>query len=345
MFEWSLPVWGDAAVFGAAAAAIGVAGTKSARYADQIADRTGLGEAITGMVLLGLITALPGLVASVVAALKGYPNLAIANAMGGIAIQSGALAFADVVYQKANLEHAAASIVNVMQTVILVLLLALTLAAFPSPNLTLGHVHPMTVILVLAAGAGWWLVLRTSEEPMWSPRRTAETVEDVPDPVNIALSLRKLAVQLLAAATITILGGAVVAEAAENLVTKTAIPEIVVGGLFMAVATSLPELVTSIAAVRRGALTLAVSNIVGGNFFDVLFVAAADVAYVHGSLYHGRGVGNHEMLLTALTVLMNLVLLLGLIYRQKHGPANIGFESITMLILYISGFLVLALAM
>jgi cation:H+ antiporter len=137
----------------------------------------------------------------------------------------------------------------------------------------------------------------------------------------------------------------VVAEAAENLVTKTAIPEIVVGGLFMAVATSLPELVTSIAAVRRGALTLAVSNIVGGNFFDVLFVAAADVAYVHGSLYHGRGVGNHEMLLTALTVLMNLVLLLGLIYRQKHGPANIGFESITMLILYISGFLVLALAM
>ncbi|NIQ53654.1 MAG: sodium:calcium antiporter, partial [Gemmatimonadetes bacterium] len=39
------------------------------------------------------------------------------------------------------------------------------------------------------------------------------------------------------------------------------------------------------AAVRQGALTLAVSDIVGGNFFDVLFVAAADLAFLQGSIY------------------------------------------------------------
>lgn len=53
----------------------------------------------------------------------------------------------------------------------------------------------------------------------------------------------------------TAASGAAVAETAENLVEPTALPDAVVGALVMAVATSLPELETSIAAARDGALT------------------------------------------------------------------------------------------
>ena len=126
---------------------------------------------------------------------------------------------------------------------------------------------------------------------------------------------------------------------------ESVLPEVVVGGLFMALATSLPELTTSIAAVRRGAVTLAVSDIVGGNFFDVLFVAAADIAYLEGSLFHAPAVGFREIFLTAFTVLLNVILLTGLIYRQKRGPGNIGFESLLMLLLYLAGYLIIVLAM
>jgi cation:H+ antiporter len=105
--------------------------------------------------------------------------------------------------------------------------------------------------------------------------------------------------------------------------------------------TSLPELVTTVAAVRRGALTLAVSDIVGGNFFDVLFVVAADLVYFGGSLFHGEGVGRRDVFVAGLTILLNVVLLLGLLYRQRRGPGNIGFESVLLLVLYIGGFLVL----
>ena len=52
--------------------------------------------------------------------------------------------------------------------------------------------------------------------------------------------------------------------------------------LMTAVATSLPELVTTLAAVRRGAAQLAVGGIIGGNAFDVLFLSASDVAYRDG---------------------------------------------------------------
>jgi cation:H+ antiporter len=103
----------------------------------------------------------------------------------------------------------------------------------------------------------------------------------------------------------------------------------------------LPELVTTIAAVRRGALTLAVSDIVGGNFFDVLFVFAADLVYLKGSLYHAPGVGDREVFLTALAITLNIILLTGLMYRQRSGPANIGFESVMMLVMYACGFVIL----
>ena len=112
--------------------------------------------------------------------------------------------------------------------------------------------------------------------------------------------------------------------------------------LLSGLVTSLPELVTTLAAVRRGALTLAVSDIVGGNFFDVLFIFAADIAFIHGSLYHADGVGMREVFLLALTLLLSAVLLLGLLYRQRRGPANIGFESVLMLAIYVLGYLALS---
>lgn len=344
MFEISIPLWGDVVLFVAAAAVIGVAGVASASFADRLADRTGLGEALTGTVLLGFLTALPGLAASVAAALKGLPVLAIGNAIGGVAVQTAALAAADVAYTRANLEHAAASAANMMQSCMLVLLIVLVLVGLSGPNVTVLHVHPATLALLVTAAFAFWLVYRTRDEPMWQPVQTEETVRDVPHDGHLQESLPRLALGLFGAASLTALAGVFVSEAAENLVAKTKIPEAIVGGLFMAVATSLPELVTSIAAVRRGALTLAVSDIVGGNFFDVLFVAAADAVYLSGSLYHGPGIGNREVFLTSITILLNIVLLTGLIYRQKHGPANIGFESVLMLVIYLGGFIVMALS-
>ena len=168
---------------------------------------------------------------------------------------------------------------------------------------------------------------------------------DEPEPANQRERLSRLLVGLVVAAGLTGVSGAFTAETAENIVQKTGLPEAVVGGLFMAVATSLPGLVTSVAAVRRGALTLAVSDVVGGNFFDVLFVAGADLVYLHGSIYHAKGVGLPEIFLTSVTILMNVVLMAGLVFRQKRGPGNIGFESVLMIVLYLTGFFIMTLAM
>lgn len=343
MLQLELPIWGDIAVFVAGALAIGIAGTKLAGLADRLADRTGLGEAITGALLLGFITALPGVTASVTAAVGGYPALSISNALGGIAVQTAFLAVGDIFHPRTNLEHAAASVPNLMQVIVLISLITLVLLALSGPDFTIAHVHPVTVILFVVAGFGFRLVYRSRKKPMWKPERTPHTVEDVPEPEARHESLPGLFLAIVPTAAIVLASGAIVAETAGNLAEETGISQSVMGGLFTAVATSLPELVTTVAAVRRGALTLAVSDIVGGNFFDVLFVFAADLVYLRGSLYHAPGVGRREGFLTAMALLLNVTLLLGLLYRQRRGPANIGFESILMLVVCVGGFLIVGL--
>ncbi|QDT28807.1 putative calcium/sodium:proton antiporter [Gimesia panareensis] len=342
MIDLNLPLWGDVTVFLLAALVIGVSGVKLAEYADRLADRTGLGEAITGTIMLGLITALPGLAASVTAALQGHAVLALSNAMGGIAFQTTVLAFADVMHRKANLEHAAASATTMMQTIMLILLISIVLLGLGSPDVVVGSVHPATLLLLAGAGMAFWLSYRVSEQPMWHPRHTSETVLDQPAPGSQNERLWLLWTGLVVMGLLTLVSGSLVAEAAGNIQDKTDLSAPIIGGLLMAGATSLPELVTCLAAVKRGALTLAVSDVVGGNFFDVLFIAAADFAFLSGSLYHAPGVGTREILLTTITLLLNVILLSGLIYRQKHGPGNIGFESVLMLLVYFTGFVVLS---
>ena len=73
-------------IFSICALVIAIAGTRITRVVDQLADRTGLGEATAGAVLLGAATSLSGSVLSVTAAYRGHPELAVSNALGGIAV-------------------------------------------------------------------------------------------------------------------------------------------------------------------------------------------------------------------------------------------------------------------
>jgi cation:H+ antiporter len=116
------------------------------------------------------------------------------------------------------------------------------------------------------------------------------------------------------------------------------ISDTAVGVLMTAVATSLPELITTLAAVRLGALRLAVSAIIGGNSFDMLFLTLSDAAYRDGSLYHA--IHGPDLFWLGIGLTMTAVLLLGLIVRERRGVAGIGFESAGILAIYIGAIFI-----
>lgn len=335
LVDWSLSV--SLAALVASAAVLVVAGTRFTHVVDQLADRLGIGEALAGAVLLGATTSLPGLIVTTLAALQGEAELAVSNAFGGIAAQTMFLALADLIYARANLEHAAASLPNLLQTMVLVALIALVLLATAGPPGDILGVHPISAILPLAYVYGLVLTRRTRARPMWHPRDTPETRPDVPDRDAERASLLRLGAVFAALGTTVALAGFVVARAGLSLVHQTDVSGTFIGGLVTSVVTSLPELVTVMAAVRAGALTLAVGDIIGGNTFDVLFVAVADVAFRQGSIYSAMGADT--VFLLSLTLLLTSVLAAGLIYRERRG---IGFEGVAILVVYVVGVTTLA---
>ena len=330
-------------LFAVAAAAIAVLGTRMARIADVLADRTGLGEAMAGAILLGATTSASGAIASITAASGGDVDLAYANSLGGIAAQTAFLGIADIAFRKANLEHAAASVENITQAVMLVLMLSVPLLATMLPQVTVAGVHPASIFLIVLYVVGVRLARLDRESPMWRPRETTETRLDVPDeesdrgPSTAALFAGF-------ALTVVVVGvaGWVVARTGLVIAARTGISESVVGALMTATATSLPELVTTLAAVRRGALQMAVGGIIGGNTFDVLFLSASDIAYRDGSLY--GAIDTSALFWAVVGVLMTAVLILGLIRREQHGPGNIGVESVSILAIYCGAVLAAAFA-
>ena len=327
------PIWVNFLIFAGASGAIFYSGVRIAKVADRLADRLGLGEALTGAIFLGASTSLSGLVTSFTAAADGYAELAVSNAAGGIAAQTVFLTIADMAYKKANLEHAAASAENIMQGILLIGLLSIPLLAFSTPDFHIYGVHPASVFLLAAYLFGIRQVALTRQHPMWRPHWTPQTKKDTPDQAGLNASLNRLCIQLIVFASILSASGWLVARNAITISEQTGLSQTFVGGFFTAVSTSLPELVTAVAAVRQGALTLAVGDIMGGNAFDTLFLAVADVAYREGSIYHR--IASEQVFIIALGILLTAVLLMGLVRREKWGIANIGFESFLIVALYL----------
>ncbi len=320
-------------VFGTAGLVVVLASIKATKLADVIADRTRMGEAMAGAVILGGATSLAGVVVSIDAAISGDASYAFSNAVGGIAAQTLFLALADVLHKRANLEHAAAEPANLFQAVLLIVLLSIPIAAVSGPDIAYFGVHPASVVLFLAYIAGVRISRTVSEEPMWRPVRTSETREDTPeDEDESSRSARGPALKFLALVALMGVGGWVISQVGGTFITRYELSSSLVGALLTAVVTSLPEFVTTLVAVRRGALQLAVGGIIGGNTFDTLFLVASDVAYRDGSIY--QAISLHDLYWLGTGLIMTGVLLAGLIVRQMSGPARIGVESVLMMAIY-----------
>lgn len=246
-----------------------------------------MGEAVAGALLLGAVTSLPGIATTAIGAWQGDAQFAIANPIGGIAVQTVWLAIADLLYRRSNIEHAAASLENIMQALVLVALLCLPIVAYATPTLSVGWVHPV--------------------------------------------SLRLAALAVLVGGT-----GYLIGQGGLGLIAATGLPSGFVGFTITTAITSLPELVALIAAVRIGALTLGVGNILGGNAFDSLMIFLADATYRPGSIYSDAA--SAGMLLAGATTLLTATLAAGLILRERRG---IGFEGVAIPTIYLGAVVLL----
>lgn len=332
------PPWINAAAFGAAALAVWAAGTKLAGYADAIAERTGLSRVLLGMVLLGVATSLPEIATTLTASSIGNAQLVSGNLFGGVALQIAILAIADAVAVRGALTYFTPQPVLLFQGVMLLLLLGVVLAgAAAGDPIAVAGVGLTPVLAAAGYAATVWMSRSSSALPPWkatNPPDDAMTLSNDESAVAQASNARLYSYAGIGAAIIFVAGW-VLATTGDALASQTGLGASFVGVAFVAASTSLPELSTTLGAVRRGNHEMAVSNILGTNCLEVALFLPADLVYGGGPLL--RELDRSATFAAAIGVVVTAIFLVGLLERRDRTVLRMGLDSVAVLVVYIVG--------
>lgn len=272
-------------IFLVAAAVVALAGVVLARDGDTIAERSGLGGMVVGMLLLGGATSLPEVATDVSAALAGAPDLAVGDLLGSSMANMAILAVVDLAYRgrvwtRVGLDQARVAAIAIGLTCIAILGIVVP------PGIAIGHVGIETVgILLLYLAATAW-IRRSRRDGRHVHDGTGEIIAPTGwgERAANARSLRVVVARFAGAAVVVLLAAPVLALAAQGIAAETGVGETFIGTMLLAATTSLPELVASLTAVRIGAHDLAVGNLFGSNAFNMVALLAADLAYAPGPI-------------------------------------------------------------
>jgi cation:H+ antiporter len=334
----SFPLVWTVAIFAASAGVVFIAGTRLSYLADAIGDRSGIGRAFMGLIFLAGITSLPEFVTTIYAAWKGSAVLALNNIFGGIVMQTAIIGIAD-----AFVLHAAITAFPRKQTPILEGILLILLMSSVLTVISIGDVAAFGFIGVgattLAAGYILTILLlrRFDRRHNWQPIElpnisVGEEQSRKPNSFR-SKTTRQLLMQSTAASLVVVICGTLLVETADAIAVLTPMDHSFVGVTLLAAATSLPELGTTIAAVRMGAYTMAISNIFGSNLIMVMMVFPADLAFRQGAILNFAD--DAARLALMMGVLVTAIYLVGLLVKKKRRILGIGLDSMLVLGVYI----------
>jgi cation:H+ antiporter len=342
----ALPLWQNAALFVLASAVIWWAGTRLERDADVISRRTGLGSAFTGMLLLAGATSLPVVATTVTAVgILGNPTLGVYNLLGGVALQTGILAVADAFTRKRGaLTFFTPRFVLLIEGIGLLVLLQLAVAGIATRGLpTVFSISVWLIALALAYVGVMYLVYRYRGQARWTPTRADdspdEELADTSPSSTDERSTRAVWSAFVAMSLLVLIGGWLAAQTADVLAEQTGLGSAFLGATLLAAATSLPELSTTIAAVRSDRYTVAVSNVFGSNAFDVALLFLAELLYRDGTIL--EGVEMSVVFVATIGMLMTCIYLWGLMERENRTVLRVGWDSAAISLVYVGGMTVL----
>lgn len=312
--------------FGLCALVIGVAGYQLSRYGDRIAELTGLTRGWIGLALVATATSLPELFTGISAVSFAHaPNIAVGNILGATVMNLLLIVLLDFFHRKAPV-FTLVSHGHILGAGFAVMMLGLVgfniLLAQQGPQPTLGHVGVYTPVIVLL----YLVALRV----VFLYEKGHNHVEPQPPGDGITLKgaiLRFTLAALVVAAALTL------PFIAEGIASEMGWARGFVGTLFVALVTTLPEIAVTVAALRLGALDLAIGNLFGSILFNLAILAIDDLFLLEGPLFSHVDLMHAVSALSA--VMMTGVAVVGLLYRPTTRLfKTVGWVSLTLFSLY-----------
>lgn len=321
--------------FTACAAIIIVAGTVLARSGDVIAARTQLGGLWVGSIFLAIATSLPELTTDLSAVLMGLPDLAVGDLFGSSMANMLILAVISMMH-RAELFRRAALDNTVAASLAIVLTSIAAVTTLLGPLGAIWGVGYGTLTIVLVYLAGTRAIYRHSvtahvagevEEMSGEPAAGAEAAEGI--------SLQGAIARFLAGSVVIFVVAPLFARLAERLAEATGLTTGFVGTVLVGLSTSLPELVTCLAAVRMGAYDLAVGNLFGSNAVNMTMLLPLDIAHRGGPLL--AAVEPVHAVTALVAIALMAIGIAAIVYRTPRRITVLEPGSLLMVIAYIAG--------
>lgn len=311
------------------------------KYGDVIAEKTGFGRAWIGAILIAGVTSLPEMASGISAVVwLDVPNLAAGAVLGSCLFNLMLIAVMDLNYQPGRV-LANAQDVHILSGGLGVLLLGLVaLDVLLGPGLNgfgiLG-ISFLSIVIVVLYAIGGKMIAELEKE------RMGQVLEQESRALDYAhISARKAYAIFVLSAIGVILLGVWLSSIGDRLAATTGLSRSFVGNLFLATSTSLPEIAAGLAAIRLGAIDLAIGNVLGSNLFNITLLAVYDLADGRGNFW--ASLNNANGFAAVMTMMMTGVVIISLMYRASpRTPYRFSWDGIALIAMYVGSILMLYL--
>ena len=287
--------------------------------ATGIARRFRLPDIIVGATVVSIGTTLPEVMVSTTGALLGQGAMAYGNAIGSIICNTALIAAISVTCNPGP--------VNVKTMKMPVFFFFTSAAVYCLAAYWLGTFPRWLGIIMLAIFVVY--LIANVRQGLRNPEETAEEAESATASRSLAMEL----VLLVIGAALIAYGANLLVEHGTIIAQKLGVPETVIALTFVALGTSLPELITTITSLKKGHASLGIGNVIGANVFNLVLVSGMAVTIAPFDVPVGKLLlGRNASLVLDIPLMLLVMLLLTVPALTKKRLSR--WQGITLLCIY-----------
>ncbi|NQZ65880.1 MAG: hypothetical protein HRT99_01520 [Mycoplasmatales bacterium] len=306
---------------------------KMVKYAELIIEKTRMGGAFVGLVLVSMITSIPEMITEISQGLANSPETGLSDDIGANAFSTFMLAIASLIFIKSMFVKNLGIWTKITIGISFVLSLIMTIILFYSADIQIGTsgriaigIVPLFMMLIYIIFVYFSYRYRhlADEEPK-------EVIQTTRSNKQIFLIFGLFSFMLISASLF-------LNWVTDSMQITYSIDPKSAGGILLSMTTAMPEVVALFSLARKGYLTAATGSIIGSHIFNFSAILWGDLAYTGSDIIHGPGVNSIWMIGLMLTVEVGLLLVFSIVGKRIKSKILYATFPSLIIITYIIGW-------
>lgn len=311
-------------------------GTRLSKYGDIIAEKSGLGRTWIGVVLMASVTSLPELVTGISSVTyAGVPDIAVGDVLGSCVFNMLILAFLDAIYRPAPISTRAhhGHVISAGFGILLLSVVGISMF-FGIRILPFGWIGSYTLFFIIVYFIAMRLIYTYEKRQISLFMKEMEVVLKYGN-----VSTKTAIINYSINAVFIIVAATFLPKIGKGIAETTGLGQTFVGNIFIALSTSLPEVVVSFAAVKMDAIDLAIGNLFGSNIFNIFILAIDDIFFTKGPIL--SFISPNHIISALSAIAMITIAIIGLTYRAEKKRLLLAWDSIGIVVVYLINLILL----